>query len=329
MGKRLRTKRIGVLAGLLLGSFFSFPADSGAADDYPSKPITLYCGYVAGATTDLTTRALAIGAEKILGVPIMVENKAGGSSTVCAALLAGKKPDGYTLGVIDSGVITRSPQIHKITYDPQNGFTHILQYSRFIGALCVRSDSPVKTVDDFIAWAKSKPGLTYGTPGQYTQQHLAVELFSQCKNLNLKHVPYKGGAEAITAFLGKHTDFLGGSGSHIPYVRQGAFRVLFIYNADKRDPVFPDIPIQRELGCEDAPPTSMVLSGPKGMPAPVVKKIFDAFKKVADGAEFQDLLKQLNLPYDFKDRARLEKDLAAETEWYRTFLKKFGVKKET
>ena len=72
----------------------------------------------------------------------------------------------------------------------------------------------------------------------------------------------------------------------------------------------------------------MVLAGPKGMPDPTVKKIFEAFKKVADGAEFQNLLKQLNLPYDFKDRARLEKDLPVDTEWYRTFLKKFGVKKE-
>ncbi len=132
----------------------------------------------------------------------------------------------------------------------------------------------------------------------------------------------------MTAFLGKHTDFLGGSGSHIPYVRQGAFRVLFIYNADKRDPVFPNIPIQRELGCEDAPPTGMMLAGPKGMPDAMVQKIYDAFKKVGDSPEFQTLLTQLNLPYEFKDRKRLEKDLPADTEWYRTFLKKFGVKKE-
>jgi tripartite-type tricarboxylate transporter receptor subunit TctC len=325
---RLRTKRIGILVGLFLVSFLSCPIRS-VADEYPNRAITLYCGYVAGATTDLTTRGLAMGVEKILGVPIMVENKPGGASTVCAALLAGKKSDGYTLGVVDSGVITKSPHIHKVTYNPQKDFTLILQYSRFLGGLCVHGDSPVKNINDFITWAKSKPGLTYGTPGQYTQQHLALELFSQCKNLNLKHVPYKGGAEAITAFLGKHTDFLGGSGSHLPYVRQGTFRQILIYNADKRDPAFPDVPILKELGCEDCPATSMVLAGPKGMPDPMVKKIYQAFKKVADGPEFQNQLKQLNLPYDFKDGARLAKDLPVETEWYRTFLNKFGVKKES
>jgi len=324
---RLITKRMEILLALIVVSGLIFPIASGA-DEFPARSITLYCGYVAGATTDLTTRGLAMGAEKILGVPIMVENKAGGASTVCAALLAGKKGDGYTLGVIDSGVITKSPHLQKVPYNPQKDFTPILQYSRFLGGLCVHSDSPVKTIDDFIAWAKSKPGLTYGTPGQYTQQHLALELFSQCKNLGLKHIPYKGGAEAITAFLGKHTDFLGGSGSHLPYVKQGAFRQILIYNADKRDPAYPDVPILKELGCEDCPPTSMVLAGPKGMPDPVFKKIYDAFKKVADGPEFQNQLKQLNLPYEFKDRARLEKDLPKETEWYRTFLKKFGVKKE-
>ena len=324
---RLPPKRVGILVSLFLVSFFSYPVSSGA-DEYPSKAITLYCGYVAGATTDLTTRGLAMGAEKILGVPVMVENKPGGASTVCAALLAGKRGDGYTLGVIDSGVITKSPHIHKVTYNPQKDFTYILQYSRFLGGLCVHGDSPIKNINDFIAWARSKPGLTYGTPGQYTQQHLALELFSQCKNLNLKHVPYKGGAEAITAFLGNHTDFLGGSGSHLPYVRQGTFRQILIYNADKRDPAFPEVPILRELGCEDCPPTGMVLAGPKGMADPTVKKIYEAFKKVADGPEFQNQLKQLNLPYDFKDAARLAKDLPVETEWYRTFLKKFGVKKE-
>jgi len=87
-----------------------------------------------------------------------------------------------------------------------------------------------------MAYAKSKPGLSYGSSGAYTQQHMAVELFSQCKGLNLKHVPYKGGAPANTALLGKHTDFVAGSGQHIQYVKQGVFRMLMIYNAEKRDP---------------------------------------------------------------------------------------------
>jgi tripartite-type tricarboxylate transporter receptor subunit TctC len=151
-----------------------------SAQDYPSRAITVYCGYEAGATTDLTARGLAAGLEKLLGVAVVVENKAGGGATVAAGLVASKKPDGYTLGVVSTGVITVRPQIFKVSYDPFKDFTLIAQYSRYIGGLCVLSDSPLKTIDDFIAYAKAKPGLSYGSSGTYTQQHMAVELF-QCK----------------------------------------------------------------------------------------------------------------------------------------------------
>jgi len=297
-----------------------------SAQDYPSKPITVYCGYEAGATTDLTARALGAGLEKLLGVPVVVENKAGGGATVAAGLVASRKPDGYTLGVVSTGVITVRPHIFKVSYDPFKDFTLIAQYSRYIGGLCVLNDSPLKTIDDFIAYAKSKPGLSYGSSGAYTQQHLAVELFSQCKGLNLKHVPYKGGAPANTALMGKHTDFVAGAGQHMQYVRQGVFRMLMVYNTDKRDPDYPDIPTLKELGCPDAPALGYILVAPKGIPEPVYEKLLTATRKIVEGAEFQNLLKHLDLPYDFKDGKSMEKDVAAESAWYKEFLPKMGAK---
>ena len=302
---------------------YSLPTAIG--QDYPKKPITLYCAYVAGATTDLTTRGLAAGAEKLLGVPVMVENKPGGNATVCASLLATKKPDGYTLAVIPNGMITPMPLVYKVSYSPFNAFTPILQYSRYIGGLCVLSESPIKNINEFITYAKSHPGLTYGSPGMYSQQHLAVDLFSQCKGLNLKHVPYKGGAEAITAFLGKHTDFIAGSGSHIPYVKQGAFRMLMVYNATRRDPLYPDIPILSELGCQDYPADGLMVSGPKGLPDPIRKKLHEVFKKVAEGPDFQKLLVRINLPYGYKDGVEIDKEAPAQNEWFKAFYKKIGL----
>jgi len=296
------------------------------AQDYPSRPITVYCGYEAGATTDLTARGLAAGLEKVLGVPVVVENKAGGGATVAAGLVASKKPDGYTLGIVSTGVITVRPQIFKVSYDPFKDFTLIAQYSRYIGGLCVLNDSPLKTIDDFIAYAKSKPGLSYGSSGAYTQQHMAVELFSQCKGLNLKHVPYKGGAPANTALLGKHTDFVAGSGQHMQYLKQGVFRMLMIYNAEKRDPDYPDLPILKELGCPDAPALGYILVAPKELPEPVYQKLLTATRKIVEGAEFQKLLKHLDLPYDFKDGKAMGKDVAAEAAWYKEFLPKMGAK---
>jgi tripartite-type tricarboxylate transporter receptor subunit TctC len=297
------------------------------AQDYPTKPITLYCSYVAGATTDITARALATGVEKLLGVPVMVENKPGGNSTVCASLLAAKKPDGYTLAVMASGVIDQMPLLYKIPYDPFNSFTPILQYSRWIGGLCVLSESPIKTIQEFIDYSKAHPGMTYGSPGMYSQQHLAVHMFGECKGLQIKHVPYKGGAEAITAFLGKHTDFIAGSGSHIPYVRQGAFRLLMVYNATKRDPNFPDLPILSEMGCEDYPADGIMVAAPKGLPDPIRKKLHEVFKKFADGPEFQKVLEQINMPYDYQDGMQMEKEARVKYEWYKAFYKKMGLLK--
>jgi tripartite-type tricarboxylate transporter receptor subunit TctC len=322
---KMKPNIFGVLTFLSLLAAMSLPCRS-LAQDYPSKPITVYCGYEAGATTDLTARALAAGLEKLLGVAVVVENKAGGGATVAAGLVASKKPDGYTLGVVSTGVISVRPHVFKVSYDPIKDFTLIAQYSRYIGGLCVLADSPLKTIDDFIAYAKSKPGLSYGSSGAYTQQHMAVELFSQCKGLNLKHVPYKGGAPANTALLGRHTDFVAGSGQHMQYVKQGVFRMLMIYNAEKRDPDYPNIPILRELGCPDAPALGYIVVAPKGLPEPAYQKLLAAVKKVTDGEEFQKLLKHLDLPYEFKDGKTLEKEVVAESAWYKEFLPKMGAK---
>ena len=316
---------MGLSAALGLGSLISFPALA-AGEDFPKKPITVYCGFVAGATTDLTSRGLAAGAEKLLGVPVMVENKPGGSATVCAALIARKKPDGYTLAVVDSGAISTTPLQLNVAYNPRKDFTLIMQYSRYVAGLCVLSESPLKTIDEFIVYSKAHPGLTYGSSGLYTQQQTGIELFALCKGLKFKHIPYKGGAEAVTAFLGKHTDFICGTGSHIPYVRQGIARMLFVHTTQKRDPRFPDIPTLRELGCEDLEPASLVLIGPKGIPDAVVNKIREAFKKSSESAAFQNLLKEINMPYEYLDGDQLEKNLPADIEAYRRAVTKLGAK---
>ena len=314
-----------IITGLSLFSLFCAPLVS--AQTYPDKPITIYCAYTAD-TTDMSTRSLAEGAEKILGVPIVVENKPGGSSTVCAGLVASKKPDGYTLGVISTTALRLAPHMMKVSYNPLKDFTLIMQYSRFLGGLCVLNESPIKTIDDFIAHAKAHPNLSYGSPGMYSQQFLAVELFAQCKGLKFRHVPFKSGAETSTALLGKHIDFAAGSGTHIRFVKQGVFREILIYNSNKKNPNFPSLPTLEGIGCQDFPANAMVLVGPKGMPEPIVKKIAQTFKKVSESAAFQDKLVSLDLPYDYKDQAQLEKEIPQLYESGKNLLLKMGFKKE-
>lgn len=322
-----KSSEIFFAAGLILVLLISFP-QLAWGQTYPDKPITIYCGYEAGATTDLTTRALARGAEKLLGVPVVVENKAGGASSVCAALVASKKPDGYTLGVVDSfGSLSARPHLIPPPYKPLADFTFIIQYGRYVGGVCVLAESPLKTIEEFIAYAKAHPGLSYGSAGMYSRGQIAVELFAQCKGLTFKHVPFKGGAPANTALLGKHTDFVAGVGQHIQYVKQGVFRMLMVFSTEQRDPYFPNIPMSKDLGCQDVPPNRYIVVGPKGTPEAIYKKLNEAFKKVVDGPDFLKLMENLNLPVDYKDHTQLQVIIPAEYEWYKTFLQKMGVKK--
>ncbi len=305
--------------------FFPFQALS---QDFPTKPITIYCGFEAGATTDVSIRGLATQLEKILGVSVVVENKDGGAASVAAALIATKPPDGYMLSVLDTILLTARPHLIPVAFDPLKDFTFLGQYGETNAGICVLSDSPFKTIDDFIKYAKEHPGrLSYGSAGTYSRGHIGMEIFAQCKGLTFKHVPFTGGAPANTALLGKHVDFVAGVGQHLQYVRQEAFRLLMVFSAEKRDPHFPDIPMLKDLGCEDIPLSTHGVLGPAGISDAISKKLGEAFKKAIDTPEFRKTLEKFYLIYSYKDGDQLEKDLASQYEWYKTFLSKLGVKK--
>jgi len=317
---------VSLAAIMSLALWICMPATSNA-QTYPNKPITIYCGYVAGGPMDLTARELARGAEEILGAPVVVEDKPGGGSTVAASLLGSKRPDGYTLAVIAGGALIIRPHLMKLTYNPLEDFTPVMQYSRYLGSLCVLGESPFKTIEELIAHAKTHPGVAYGSPGMYTQQHISVELLAQCKGLKFKHVPFKGATEAATSLMGKHIDFLA-TGGNIPYVKKGLFRMLLSYNTQKRFPEFPDVPTLKELGCEDCPGMGIMIIGPKGLPKPIVEKLGAAFKKISETPNFKQLLASFDLPYEYKDEKQMEKEIVTEHKWFETYLKKIGAKKQ-
>jgi tripartite-type tricarboxylate transporter receptor subunit TctC len=299
---------------------------------FPDKPITMYVSYAAGATTDLSARALATGAEKILGVPIAVENKAGGGGTVAAGLASARKPDGYTVLVGSSAALASRPFILKTAYDLSN-FEGIVQYSYFHnGSVVVRADSPFKTAEDFIAHAKANPGMSFATAGAggipTGSQQMGVEALKKCRGLDFKHVPTKGGSEANTMLMGKHIDFTSGSGSHLQLVADGVFRELVIFQKN-RDENFPNVPTLKDIGCDwGYPPNATIMvSAPKGLPPAVAKKLEDAFTQVIQSAEFRAMLKKNYLPYDFRDSKALARDLKLEYDWYKDYFQKAGVTK--
>ena len=326
MSIRMDRKILGA-RGLILACLVIFSV-SAFGQAFPTKHINVYVGYGAGATTDLSARALAEGLEKVLGVPIVVENKPGATAGVAANLVAKAKPDGYLIGVVSTGVVTVRPHIFRAPYDPLKDFTLIAQYSRYIGAVTVRADAPYKTVDEFVAYAKAHPGMSYSSSGTHSQQQMGVELFRQCKGLEFTHLPAKGGAEANTLLLGGHVNFTAGSGQHMTYVRQGRLRNLVLLNTNERDPTQPDVPTMKDIGCQDAPALGYLVIGPKGLPDSVYKVLSDAIRKVTSGPDFQRTLTNLEIPYDYKDRAQLEKETQEQFYLYKAFLEKMGVKPE-
>ncbi len=309
---------------LLLSPFQAF------SQDFPTKAITIYCGQSAGATTDLTARAIAEGAQEELGAPVVVENKPGGGQTVAATLLANRKGDGYTLGAIGSSALDIRHMILKVAYDPFKDFTYILAYGVYPGGLCVRADSPFKTLTDLIEHSRKNPGtLSYSSSGTGAPHQLAIEYLAQQAGIKFKHVPFAGGAPACTALIGGHVDFTAGAGIHLNYLKQGVFRMLAVTTSTKREARFPDIPTLKDLGYKMVPSGGdYLILAPRGLPDPVLKKIEAAFRKAAYSPKFQKTLENLDVPFAFKDRQRLEAEAPKNYQFWGGLLKELGLLKK-
>jgi tripartite-type tricarboxylate transporter receptor subunit TctC len=313
---------------ILLPLWLLFFAPLGAfGQDFPTKPITIYCGQSAGATTDLTARAIAVGVQEELGVPVVVEDKAGGGQTVAATLLASKKGDGYTLGAIGSSALDIRHMILKLAYDPFKDFTYIIAYGEYPGGLCVKTDSPFKTLADLVEHARKNPGaLSYSSSGTGAPHQIAIEYLARQAEVKFKHVPFAGGAPACTALIGGHVDFTAGAGIHLNYLKQGIFRMLAVTTSTKREPKFPDVPTLKDLGYKMVPSGGeYLILAPKGVPAPVLKKLELAFRKVAYSRKFQERLENLDVPFAFKDRHQLETEAPQNYQFWGELMKELGL----
>src|SRR4030042_5317656 len=214
-------------------------------------------------------------------------------------------------------------------YNPAKDFTFLMVYGNYVGGICVLKESPFKTLNDLLDHARKNPGvLSYSSSGIGANQQLAVDYLAKQAKVSFKHVPFKGGAPASTALIGKHVDFTAGAGIHLNYVKQGIFRMLAVTISDKRDPDFPDIPTITDLGYQDVPPALYVLMAPKKLPDPIFKKLESAFRQAVYSPEFQKTLKNLSIPFAFKDRRQLEAEFPKTYQFYADLLKEFGMEKK-
>ena len=269
-------------------------AVTAAAQDFPNKPVTLICPWPAGGTTDQYVRALAQIASKYLGQTVVVDNKPGAGGTLGAQALATTiKPDGYTLSQIPITVF-RFPHMRKTGFDPTKDFTYVIGLSGYTFGIIVRPETPWMTLREFIAAGKATPGkITYGTPGTGTSPHLLVEEMEQKTGARFQHVPFKGNAEGMNAFLGGHIDAVSDSSGWGAQVDAGKARLLATFG-EQRTKRWPTVPTAKELGIDLVYPSPFGLAGPKGMDPKVVAILHGAFKKALDDPEHQKILDKLD-----------------------------------
>lgn len=266
---------------LLCAALLGIAATAVHAQSFPTRPIKLVIAFPAGGPTDITMRQLADNASKILGQPIVVDNKPGAGGTLPAQAMQTAAPDGYTIAQIPLGVF-RLPYTTKINWDPVKDISYVINVTGYAFGIAVPADSPIKNWNEFVAYAKANPGkLTYGSTGTMTSPHLTTELIAQQLGIQLQHVPYKGSAELSQAVLGNHLMAIADSTGFAPLVESGKLRVLNTWG-EKRLAKFPDAPTLKELGIDIVQNSPFGIGAPKGTPPEVVRKLHDAFKQAME-----------------------------------------------
>jgi len=282
-------KRVLIIGGILLGFIIVMCAAGDpctAEEKFPAKPITFLVGFAPGGGGDSTSRGMTEPASKILGQPVVVQNRPGGGGAVALGELKNAQPDGYTIGLMTTGAIV-SPHMRKVAYHPVDDFEAILQTNDVVYGLVVRTDSPYKTLKDLIDYAQANPNkLKYSTSGAGTSQHLVMVQLGDLLNVKWTHVPFGSGVEAVSALLGGHVDFESGAPEWKSYVASGRLRLLATFG-ERRIESYRDVPTLIELGHNITAPNICCVVGPKGIPKDRMKILHDAFYKATEDPGFR------------------------------------------
>jgi tripartite-type tricarboxylate transporter receptor subunit TctC len=227
-----------------------FAAGAAQADDYPSHPIRLIVPYAAGGGADSVARIVAKRVSETIGQPIVIENRGGAGSIIGTELVKNSSPDGYTLLLGQSGPISINPAIYKnLPYDPVKDFAPVAMTTSYPYIMMVSPALGVKTLQEFVALARRKPGeMNYGTTGVGAANHLVTELFDSKAGIRMTHVPYRGTALAVTDLLAGQVQMVFADPiTALPQIKAGTLIALAVTSRE-RSPVAPDVATISESG---------------------------------------------------------------------------------
>lgn len=301
---------------------------SAAGQDYPNRVVRLVVPYPPGGVVDISGRLLADELGRQLGTTVVVENKVGAGGTIGAEQVARAPADGYT--ILFSGAATHAfaPWVYKqLKYDPVKDFVAVTQFTEGPLALCVDAKSTVGSLDDFVKTLKARgTDLNYASNGNGTYPHLSVALLNQVLGAKPLHVPYPGGAQAITALLAGEVQF---TQNHIPvvqaHVKSGRLRVLATTGA-ARSQTYPNVPTLKEAGYDVVASAWFGLFVPAGTPSAVVERIHQAAAAAAKSPALREKLAAQGDEVVVEGPAKFQAFQTAELEKWRKVIANAGLK---
>lgn len=278
--KTAYTRRLAAFA-LTLGSALVAGAPALAAKPYPDRPVTLVVGYAAGGATDIVARLMAKSLSEALGQTFVVENKTGANSNIGAEIVSRATPDGYTLYVGSIANTINRSLYSQLNYDFIKDFKPVGLVATIPNILVVNPKVPVKTVQEYIAYARAHPGkLTCASSGSGSSIHLSCELFKMETGTDILHVPYRGSGPAVADLLGGQVDSMFDNlPSSLPHVQAGKLRAIGV-TSPQRLPATPDVPTLAESGLPGFDVESWFgLVAPAGTPQPVIARLNEALNQ--------------------------------------------------
>jgi len=306
------------------------PAFARADAPYPNRPVKVLIGTPPGDPADGWTRGLADSMARVLGQPLIIENKPGAHGMIVGSAAKAAPADGYTLLVSTGGPMAINPSVYKdkLSYDPLKDFVPIAPVLQGSLYLYCNNDVPVKNVKEMVAWVKGRGGkVSYGSGGTGTTQHLAMEMLKKATGMEMTHVPYRGSPMVLQDVIGGQIPFaFDAGGSLLPQARAGKVRVIAVTSA-ARDSALPEIPTLIEQGYPGLEARVwMGFFAPVGTPPEVLAKVNEAVLKAAGTPEFSAKLASVGSTPWLGSGEDLRKFLAADIQRWSVIVQQAGVK---
>jgi len=317
-------KRFHLTQKLLVSLGFALSAQLAAAQAFPDRPITLVVPNPPGGLVDTSARLLSEPLARVIGQPIIVDNKPGASGNTAYQYVAKAKPDGYTLLISYSGYHVGNPALFdKLPWDPVKDFSPVALLTVSTNVIAVHPSVPVNNLKEFIAYAKANPGkLNYASQGNGSVSHIGTEIFKQTTGVEMVHVPYKGSGPAIQDVLaGQVQVFISTPPSLMQHVQSGKLKGLAV-TGKNRHPGMPNVPTTAEAGLPSFQLESWVaLYAPAGTPVPVINKLSDAVKQSLALPEVKDRSDAAGVELRYLNPAQMDALLKKELPYWSKAIK--------